>query len=75
MNDYILEPSDYAPDPDAVAVTIGCKRDTEAEAATCPTCGGSGYVQMSGNDWRKDCPTCYGTGRQSDAHSASEGVK
>jgi hypothetical protein len=32
MNDYILEPSDYAPDPDAVSIRIECDRDTAAEA-------------------------------------------
>ena len=37
----------------------------DAEARVCPTCGGNGYVQMGGNDWRKTCPDCHGTGERS----------
>jgi hypothetical protein len=84
----------YLPDPDAVAVTIGCKRDTEAEAvtsdarnlsaqdasrtqdvateaATCPTCDGSGQQVVESLYFftHHTCPTCHGTGRKSDAHS------
>lgn len=41
----------------------------------CPTCGGSGYGVLRPSGAQFPCPTCHGTGRQSDAHSASEGVK
>jgi DnaJ-class molecular chaperone len=41
--------------------------DNTADVSVCPTCGGSGYVQMGGNDWRKACPTCHGTGTKGDS--------
>lgn len=68
-------------DNEADAVTSDVRNLSAQDASctqgvTCPTCGGSGYVQMGGNDWRKTCPTCHGTGRQSDAHSAcGEGTR
>jgi len=73
MNDYILEPSDYAPDPDAVAVSIECRRDTEAETVTDYDSGDVGGTQphkVRTNNVRiltesEPCLTCGGAGADS----------